>query len=314
MDLRPNTKFKEKHLNICSNYGGLGDHLARLTAIRHLKEHYDHVRATVYWHDYFVEIAKILVPESEMLRHKGISAMAYADTSVPLIDFAPREITSLSMNLVDHAFINILQHHPKDEDYVYPKYVSTWDGGIDIDGFGDYIVVTPCFTSNTRKWPAQEINKVLTGINKLGFKSVLLGDYRPKVLGNGSTVNGNIPEGLDLNLASLNLIGQTNLVDCLEIISHARLVVGVDNGLLHLTACTNTPAVWGFTSVEWQHRLPKGVKTETVLPDVSCYGCQSRCFFVSQDFTKCMFEDYLCTTQMKAEKFLHRVKNILDLS
>jgi ADP-heptose:LPS heptosyltransferase len=314
MELRPNTRFVERHLNICSNYGGLGDHISRLTAIRKLRDHFNHVRTTVYWHDYFVPVAKILLPESEMLRHKTISEMAYADTRIPLVDFSPRSITSLSLNLVDHAFLNVLQMMPEGDDYLYPKFKSEWERGIDIDGFGDYVVVTPCYTSKTREWPGEEISKVIQGINDLGLKTVLLGDYKPLILGNGQTVNGNIPQGLDTSLASLDLIGQTSLIDCLEIMSHAKCVIGVDNGLLHLSACTNTPSVWGFTSVDAKHRLPKGIKAELVIPKLDCYGCQSRCFFVDQDFRKCMFDDYLCTKQMTAVKFLQQLKKILDIT
>jgi ADP-heptose:LPS heptosyltransferase len=240
--------------------------------------------------------------------------MAYADDKLPLIDFSPDYLTSLSLGLVDHGFIMLAQRLPPTrEDRVYPKFKSDWERGIDVDGFGDYVVITPCYTSVVRMFPGTEVNKLIQGIHALGFKTALLGNTTKISTGNGHKLEGGIPEGLDLTLPSLNLINQTSLIDALNIMAHAKCVVGVDNGLLHLAACTDTPSVWGFTTVEKELRLPEGIKAESVLPD-EVYGCQSKTYLVEHDFTKCMFDTCLCVSGMKAEKFLQGVKKVLDLS
>ena len=50
-------------------------------------------------------------------------------------------------------------------------------------------------------------------------------------------------EDYDLS-EGVDFIGRTLLFDALRIIDCAEMVIGIDNGLLHLAACTKTPIVW----------------------------------------------------------------------
>lgn len=296
-------------MNICSNYGGLGDHIARLPAIKWIKETQPHVRMTVYWHDFFVPLARILVPEGPNLRHFGISEMEWADDQVPLIDFTPDRLNSLALNLVEHGFITIAQRMPPAEYRGYPKYSSEASRAPFLDAVGDFVVVTPCFTSWAREWPVEEINATMAGIKDLGLKVVTLGRTELMPTGNERGIKAqSVP--LDETLIDLNLINRGDLILALEVMSRAKAVLGVDNGLLHLSACTETPSVWGFTSVEPKLRFPYNIHAEVISPK-GCRFCQSDSYLVKTDFRQCMYQDYACTKEMKSEYFLDGLKKLL---
>ncbi len=289
--------------------------IARLPAVRYLTKQ-EHVRLTVYWPDYFIPLAKMLLPETQMLRHLGNSEMVYADERIPLIDFKPVLHTSCHTTLVDHGFrVMTDRSPPTPEDEIYPRYDSWSVGDIYIPAAlpEKYIVVTPLFTSKTREWNGPSINETIKGIHEMGYKTVLMGRTEKAEVGNGTFIRGGVPEGLDRSLATVDLIDQLTLSQCLDVLDRASAVVGLDNGLLHLAGCTDTPAVWAFTSVLAQHRIPSGVKTEVVTPDVDCYGCQSRVCMIRHDFRQCPFGDYLCIKEITFVKFLQALKKVLDI-
>ena len=68
-------------------------------------------------------------------------------------------------------------------------------------------------------------------------------------LGIGKEIKGNINK----ESGFLNLIGQTKLVDTIDILSSANLVLTNDSGLMHIAASVDTPlvALYGPTSPEF---------------------------------------------------------------
>lgn len=306
MSFQPGTRFRERHLNVLSNYGGIGDAIARLPAIRWVMETQPHIRMTVYWHDYFLELAHALLPPNGQTRYLPVSAYAYADEDLPFIDFSPDRLSSTQFSLVDYAFVRIAQRLPATpEETFYPKIPTVPKE--------KFVVVAPCYTSQTRLWRGEYINKTMEGIKALGYQVILLGETEPYAVGNGSSTAPRLPEGLDTDIADINDINQLSLVETLHTINHASAIVGLDNGLLHLSACTDTPSVWGFTSVKPELRVPKDVKHSVILADVPCNGCQSRAYLLKHDFRTCMYGHYKCLDTMESEKFLSGLKKVLAI-
>lgn len=307
MSLRPNTRFREVTINLHSSYGGIGDHIARLTALRWVMKNQPHVRMTVYWHDYFVELAQVLLPPNEQFRYLPVSALPYHDNRLPSTNFDPIDIATTQFSLVDYAFIRIASRLPPTiEDTFYPKVARAPRGKT------SNIIVAPCYTAKTRMWKGEEVNGVLQGIREMGYNPVLVGEIKSYAVGNGESNSGKLPEGLDTSLAD-NLINQLSLVETLNVINSASAIVGIDNGLLHLSACTDTPSVWGFTSVTAETRVPKDVKHVAISATVPCYGCQSKTYLLNHDFRTCLFGDYACLDTMKSSRFLDGLKKVLDL-
>ena len=100
----------------------------------------------------------------------------------------------------------------------------------------------------------------------------------------------------------------------------AEVVVGLDNGLLHLAACTPVKIVAGYTTVKPAHRMPYrvgelGYKVWPVVPDLAlkCRYCQSKAGFVYKfDFRSCYYGDYECTINLSADKYIKKIGEALD--
>lgn len=318
--LREGTRFRDYHLNVCSNFGGLGDMIARLPAIKYAHDHFRQLHMNVYWHDYFIDVAKLLLPETDRLRHKTLSEMAWADDKIPLTDFSPRHISSFSMHLTEHAYLMLINRIPvKDRHLWYlqaPPLVSErLDKVLFEDPPGKFIGITLGYTALTRAWPTEEINKVIRWCAERELTPVLLGSSQKSNVGNGNGIQAKFDlDEIDQDFC-INIIDKTTLIEALCVIQKCKAIIGVDNGLLHLASCTSTPVVWGFTSVLPEHRLPylpASHRHAVVLPDdnLSCTGCQSKAYFVRHEFKYCLYKDYACTKQMLGEKFIDALKGL----
>jgi len=74
----------------------------------------------------------------------------------------------------------------------------------------------------------------------------------------------------------VSLVDELSIEDCFAVIGRAKLFIGIDSGLLHIAACTRTPAValWGPTSPQFFYAA--AVRKDFVVSDVECQGCYHR--------------------------------------
>jgi ADP-heptose:LPS heptosyltransferase len=314
MSLRPNLGFQPQAFNVCSNWGGMGDLIARLPALRYIHENYAHVSMNVFWHDYFVPLAELLLPSTPRLVHWKFSEMPKANERQPLVSFTPDRVNSLSLNLTTVAFLILLDRLPPTADDM--KYTLAPDVPVSVPS-EPYVVVTCGFTAPAREWLPKHVNETAKAIKDLGYLPVFMGSAKPQELGNRSKIEAAFSEEIDYSIG-LNLIDQTSLVEAVGVLQKAEAVVGIDNGLLHLASCTPTPVIWGFTSVEPGVRLPvsNGPQGVIVPPrkQVPCGGCQSRQFYVKHDWRQCPFNDYLCLDYMRSDFFITELKRVLGLT
>jgi len=310
--LRDGTFLKPYKLNICSNFGGLGDHIARLPAIRKIHETYPHVSMNVYWHDYVIELVKLLLPEDDRIKHFKLSEMNQADESLPLIDFNPNRLTSLGLDLTLHAYLLLLDRLP---DSIEDQRLPLAPLCIGPKPPSPYVVVTPCYTSRARAWEKQSIEEVMDWCIKSGLNVVVLGDRTSRAVGNGNQIEASNVE-ISLPTTAIDLREKTTLIEALAVIQGARAIVGVDNGLLYLAACTKTPRVRGMTTVRPEHRKAygHGPLIDVVPPEreVDCRFCQSQVYFVKHDFRKCLYNDYKCTYSLTGQRFITALADLLS--
>lgn len=320
MELRPGLSFKPQEFNVCSNFGGMGDMIARLPAIKYIHDNFRHVSMNVFWHDYFVELAEFLLPSSPRLVHWKFSEMDNANKLQPLVTFDPNRVHSWSMHLTDLAWVILLDRLPSNKiDKRYIKAPSAFDAiyGTELERLKTpYVILTCGYTAPTRQWLPQYINETARELKSLGYTPVFLGSPDPKELGNNHQIQARFSTEVDYSLG-INLIGKTSLVEALGIIQGAKAIMGVDNGLLHLASCTETPVIWGFTSLEPYRRLPVSNGPQAhIFPSrkkVPCRGCQSRVFYVHHDWRKCPFGDYQCLHEMTSKRFISSFKRLLKL-
>ena len=107
-----------------------------------------------------------------------------------------------------------------------------------------------------KRWPTKYYSKVANEYLKKNWQVILLGSMNDVRI--GKEIKGNINK----ESGFLNLIGQTKLVDTIDILSSANLVLTNDSGLMHIAASVDTPlvALYGPTSPEFTPPLSNRVK------------------------------------------------------
>lgn len=311
---RSSSRPKRQRINIGCYNGGLGDGIASLPVIKKIHDVYGSYHSFNFIvKDALKELTQFCLPNANIF---GLSDHPKIDTSLPAIHNMHDQPTFLGQHLTDWAstmlYDGILE--PEDKNYLKPDLsdiILKKDLTID----GKYAIITTMFTSPTRVLPASEVNKITDNLVQRDIKPIFVGQKAtPHQVKDGGYIKANDVEGIDYSVG-IDLRNKTSLLELLKLMEKAEMVIGVDNGLLHLAAMTDVYIIGGFTTVDPEHRLPyrhnvKGWNYATVTPDESlnCRFCQSKWKFdIGQDFTKCFYNDIKCTTQMTAEKFLERM-------
>lgn len=322
---REGTNIEKFAVRLDLSYGGLGDIIARLPAIRYVYEQWPHVHMYVFTYDYAHKLVEAaLKPFNDRTYTLPFSAQErWLERrwcrQMPTIDFFPDKITGVRLHLTEQGFINICDKVPeRGEKWNYLQADLT---KIDISSYTipeRYGILCTEYTARVREWPAQEVENVAKWMIQNKITPILLGKSTNELGADKGTVE--TQSDVTALQGVLDLRDQTDLLQALKIIDGAQFVAGVDNGLLHLASMTDTPTIWGFTTVEPSQRLPfrqgsQYHKTLVIEPSESlaCRFCQSKQHFVlvegrPWDYKKCMYGDRLCTTQMTAGKFISSIK------
>ena len=326
---RNGTTIEQFNVRIDLNYGGLGDLLARLPAIRYAYNQWPHLNMYVFCYDYSYKLLEAcLKPFNDRVYLMPFSAQKrWLERSwcarMAALDFTPTMITGVRMHLTEQGFITICDktpHNTKEWNYLQPDLTN-----IDVSEYNipeSYGVLCTERTAPVREWPAQEVNKVARWMLQNKITPVFLGKSSNELgadKGQVETQSEVKPlEGV------LDLRDQTSLLEATKILANAKFVAGVDNGLLHLASLSDVPTIWGFTTVEPEQRLPyrhgsQRYRALTVEPDktLDCRYCQSNQHFVMVEgrpwnYKNCMYGDQLCTTQMTAGKFIRQIKHVIN--
>ncbi len=119
-----------------------------------------------------------------------------------------------------------------------------------------------------REWPQEYWCQLIVRLQAAGFTNLVqVGASRNAFLGEMKTHP--IP-------GVISLVDQLGLEETIGVISKARLLVGIDSGLLHMAAWVKTPfvGIWGPTSP--QLRFSETCRQFAVVSTVACQGCHHR--------------------------------------
>lgn len=244
--------FAPEKINFFLDLGGLGDNIARLPAIKYITERHPHVQEIVWVADYFYDLAKNMLPN---VNFKKYSQNKDYDEKLPARSTGNKAFQNLKVHMTDHAFYLLASELPSVE---HRNYLKLNTNSISINKFNlpkNYVVVTTGFTAPIREFLPEYINTVCDYIISKGYKIVFLGNEQIQTGIPDDNIKGHFKSGVNYH-KGINLINKTNLLEAGKIISKAKTIVGLDNGLLHLAACTDIPIVGSFTSVDPMHRIP----------------------------------------------------------
>jgi len=316
---RPGSKIRDVTVNYVLTEGGIGDFIGHLSAIEWLARNHPQINGRVYCPDFFVEIAANVLQKYHKWRVQGKKALnekklKSRPTYLPFF----RPINATGMHLVDLGFIYYANINPPPEDGWY--YTKLDLSTVDKSSLPNtrYAVLTPGATYENRKLPAKAFNQIKNHLVEKGIVPVFLGK---KDFGDNRKII--FEEEYDYS-NGIDLREKTTLIQAAAIMSKAEMVIGLDNGLLHLAAMTDVPIIFGYNIASPTHRRPRRKTIDGKKPilweihpdpkNLSCTFCQSQMrFMFNHDFKNCLYKDNLCLEALSDGKaWCELVDNVIN--
>lgn len=303
------------HMNIICDSGGLGDAIGRLPAVKYIADQHKHIQQHLWIHKYMKDFSKNVLRDTNVI----VRGLDEEKKFKPLLtrNFANHLYNNMASHITAQAFHVLVNKdvEPEHMNYLKPDLSKT-----EIIKFNlpkNFVVVTTGFTANAREWYPAYVNEVVHYIIEKGYDVIFLGQ---KITHTGvpHVIKGAFSNEIDFSVG-MNLIDKTTLLEATKIISMAKTIVGLDNGLLHLAGCTDIPIVGAFSSVEPKYRMPYrnntlGHNYYLVIPpeDLRCRFCQSNWTFTyKHDFKECYYKDYACLTKLTPSLYIEQLEKIL---
>ena len=286
--------------------GGMGDYICWMTAIRWLAECATWINGTLVCPNYFIELAEYWLKPYKNWKFKTYNELKDLDKPDDTPFRGPVVLQQESLNATGaHLltcgwvyFTNKEGPPPGWENYSHIVKSDLDKVKLPFELPEKFAVITTGVTTNTRKSNSAQWNYIIEYIHSKGLTPVFLGK-RVVTTGNARNIHTKWDEGFKFDLG-LDLRDKTTLMQAAAVISRAKLIVGHDNGLLHLAGCTETPIVFGYSLASPEHRRPKrpaGKIYDVTLTDqeLACNHCQSKTnFVIGYNFRECYYGDNLC--------------------
>lgn len=310
---RIGSKARERVCNYFINGGGIGDYICYAAALKYIAAECPQIVGRVYTPEHMLELfehflkpwwPRFKVYDRTKLDEKKASSRP---TFAPML----RPVNATGAHPFDLGFMYFCSLNPPPAEYnFYPKLdLSKIES--EVPG-APYAIMTPGATTENRTMPASAFNGIKDHLIAKGITPMFLGkkqitDMRKINYEDGYNYDG----GVDLR-------EKTTLLQAAGLMSKAKLVVGLDNGLLHLAACTEVPIIFGYNIASPEHRRPRRASGNIweIYPDkktLPCTFCQSDMrFMFDHDYAYCLYKDNLCLTALaKPEEWTKLIDDVL---
>lgn len=308
---RPRTPMFPIKLNFLFMNGGMGDYLTWLRPIQWLCERATWIEGTVICPTYFKEIMDYFLKPFPTWRYADYPAIDSIPNfkDVPFrgpVELARESLNATGAHLATCGWVYFTNKEKAPLGYEnYAQFERKFLESIEFPreagslNTGKYAVLTTGITTDSRQVPDGAWNPIISHLKSHGLTIVFLGKNEMQT-GNASTVMTRWVEGIDYS-TGIDLRDKTSLLEAAAIMHKAAVVVGHDNGLLHLAGCTpDVPIVFGYNIASPEHRRPlraMGNVFDVVLTkkELTCIHCQSNTnFVIGYNFKQCFYKDLEC--------------------
>ncbi len=150
---------------------------------------------------------------------------------------------------------------------------------------------------DAKKWPEEHYASLANYGIEHGLQVWIFGSPRDNVAA------GKICDAVENVEYCHNLAGKTTLVDVVDLMALAQLVVSNDSGLMHIASAVGceTAVIYGSTSPTFTPPLTQ--KVEIVSRELSCSPCFER---------TCPLEHKECLSRLQPQRLHHVVDKVLD--
>lgn len=297
--------------------GGMGDYLCWIPALRYVAKHSPWIYGTIVAPSFIHEVLQQFFahPLSENPHWKIVD---YPDfdrnvaeggefTKMPAKGPFFKESMTLNAtgaHLIDCGFAYFAGESPPPDEWNYmPELSALALKAYRPSNFKlkpkSYAVLTPQAVQAPRRVRGEAWAPILSFLKDKGLTPVLLGQQET-VLQKGQRIRSSTDGAIPLEGVT-DWRDRTSLMQAAAIMNDAACVIGLDNGLLHLAACTEVPIVFGYNVAHPKHREPRrlhGVHEAVTLTsaELGCIHCQSNThMIIGFDFGKhCYMKDLKC--------------------
>lgn len=146
-----------------------------------------------------------------------------------------------------------------------------------------------------KRWPAEYFAEITKSKQKEGWNICLLGSKQDQSI--AKTIQKST------NNACIDLIGKTSLIQAIDILSLATVVISNDSGLMHCAAALNRPlvALYGSSSPEFTPPLTNAKRILSL--NLSCIPCFQR---------ECPLVHFNCLQQLKPKQVLMAINELIS--
>lgn len=146
-----------------------------------------------------------------------------------------------------------------------------------------------------KRWPAEYFAQVAKEKIQEGWQVLIFGSAKEDEL--AETIKQHLGEDCH------NLCGKTSLVEAMELLSLAKVVISNDSGLMHIAAAVGSPliVIYGSSSPRFTPPLAKNVAI--VSQELSCSPCFKRV---------CPLEHFNCMRQLTSDKIISHINRLLS--
>jgi ADP-heptose:LPS heptosyltransferase len=128
------------------------------------------------------------------------------------------------------------------------------------------VVLHPGPSWTVKEWPLEHWTQLVAALRERGFTNIAqlgVGRY----MSFGQVAVEPIP-------GAVSLVDRLSIEECFAVIAQAKLLIGIDSGLLHIAACTRTPAIgiWGPTLPQFFYARES--RRDFIQTRVECAGCE----------------------------------------
>ncbi|HEY3901260.1 MAG TPA: glycosyltransferase family 9 protein [Chthoniobacter sp.] len=262
---------------VFSRYTGMGDIICTVPAARQLMQRHAGTTFIYNCHRNFAELPRIAGVADQVTSLKSIGQIGhwYRFLLGGFYDFAHGDDvpgrTAREPMVADFCRqfeVAITDQHP--ELAASPEATARArriliGKGLDLS---DLILIHPGPSWAIKEWPRELWMQLVAGLRSRGHTQIAhlgVGNYAHI----GQTTVAAIP-------GTISLVDCLSIEECIAAISLARLVVGIDSGLLHIAASTRTPAVGLFGPTDPQFFYEPEARRQFVRTEVECAGCEHR--------------------------------------
>ncbi len=150
-----------------------------------------------------------------------------------------------------------------------------------------------------KRWPVEHFAQLATKLIQDNREVWILGSAKDD--GIGQAIIKYLPPDIKRQQKCINLCGKTDLVQAIDLLASANIVVTNDSGLMHIAAAVGTPLVALFGSSSPLYTPPLAARAQIASLHLSCSPCFKR---------TCPLKHFDCMMKLTPENVFAKIKQL----